>query len=373
MEMRFSLSSSVRYGRGISGSVGSLLRENNIKKTLLVYDKGIFKAGLTAPIRSAIEKEGIEVAVFDNVEPNPTDISISEGAAVARNENVQAIVAIGGGSAMDCAKGINVLQANPEPIIQYEGGDNVPNRGLFMVCIPTTAGTSSEITSVCIITDTQTERKYIMAGKNVGADYALVDPALTDNLPQKVSAATGVDALTHALESYVSLGANPLTKPLSLQAAKLIYNNLAEAANVPGSKNARDQMSLGCIIVGCAFSNAGLGLVHAISHTLSAHFGLAHGVACGVTLPYVLEYNYESAKEGYDELKEAICPGTEKSLAQLVLELERELDMPRLGQCGVPEDKLPFLAAETMKEDYMTNPNTVINEEVVLEILKKAY
>ena len=212
-----------------------------------------------------------------------------------------------------------------------------------------------------------------MAGRNVGADLALVDPAMMDKLPAKVTAATGIDALTHAIESYVSLGANPLTEALSLKAAGILAQNLPKAVHNPEDTQARDQMALGCVIVGCAFSNAGLGLVHAISHTLSAHFGLAHGVACGVTLPYVIAYNYPAAREKYDALAQAVAPGTDKTLSQLILELEQDLGMPTLKECGVPEDRLAFLAQETMKEEFETNPNREINPEVVLKLLQQAY
>lgn len=373
MEFRFAVPSSVRFGRGTVKEIGVLLKELKVEKIMLVYDKGVYHAGLTKPVETSVKREDIEIVPFDKVQPNPEDKTICEGAALAREKKVQAVVAVGGGSAMDCAKGINVLFANPEPIVQYEGGDKVPKKGLPLICIPTTSGTSSEITSVCIITDTTDERKYIMAGRNVGADYSLVDPDMMDGLPAGVTAATGMDALTHAIESYVSLGANPLTKPLSLQAAKLIYQNLAKAVEGKDAKDARNNMALACVIVGCAFSNAGLGLVHAIAHTLGAHFHLAHGTACAVTLPYVIDYNYTSAKEAYEELTEALRPDGKASLSEMVRELELQIGIPRLRDCGVPEDQLAFLAKETMREDYMTNPNQIINEEIVLDILKKAY
>lgn len=373
MKFQFGVPSKICFGRGCVRSIGSLLKENRVKTALLVYDMGIFKAGLTEKVRTSMEEAGIRVIPFDKVEPDPKDTTMAEGAALAKRESADAVVAVGGGSSMDCAKGISILMTNPEPIGLYEGFDKVPDKGQLLICIPTTSGTSSELTNVCIVSDTVQERKYIMGGTNVGADYALVDPDLMDGLPPKVTAATGIDALTHAVESYVSLGATPLTKPLSLTAAKLIYDNLEIAVHVKGSREARENMALACVIVGCAFANAGNGLVHAISHALGAHCHIAHGIACAATLPYVIDFNYETAKKDYDIMAETLAPGSGKCLSRLVLELEQKLGIPSLSACGVSEDQLPFLAAESMKEDFGPNPNQEITEEKVLEILKKAY
>lgn len=373
MNFMFGVPSKIQYGRGCISSVGGLLKGLGVKKILFVYDVGIYKAGLTKLAEKVITEEGIEIIPFDKVEPNPKDVMMAEGAKIAKEEQIDAIVAIGGGSSMDCAKGINVLIANSEPISLYEGFEKVSNKGKILVCIPTTSGTSSELTNVCIVSDTVQDRKYIMAGRNVGADYALVDPDLVDGLPARVTAATGMDALTHAIESYVSLGATPLTKPLSMQAAKLIYRNLPDAVLVKDSKAARDNMALACVIVGCAFANAGNGLVHAISHTLGAHFHMDHGTACAVTLPCVIDFNYHCAKEAYDELAEALEPGSGKSLAQIVYDMERKLGIPKLGEVGIPKEQLLFLSNETMKEDFGPNPNQEISPETVLDILKKSW
>lgn len=373
MDFMFSVPSKVQYGRGCTAQIGGLLKGLGVKKILFVYDSGIYKAGLTKIVEEAVTEAGIQIISFDKVEPNPKDTTMAEGARIAAGENVDAIVAIGGGSSMDCAKGINVLTANPEPISLYEGFEKVPNKGKTLLCIPTTSGTSSELTNVSIVSDTLQDRKYIMAGKNVGADYALVDPDMMDGLPARVTAATGIDALTHAIESYVSLGATPLTKPLSMQAAKLICRNLKDAVNVKGCREAREQMALACVIVGCAFANAGNGLVHAISHTLGAHFHMDHGTACAVTLPSVIDFNYACAKDAYDELAEAMETGSGRKLSQIVYDLEQEIGIPRLGECGIPKEKLQFLAKETMKEDFGPNPNQDISPEAVLEILEKAW
>lgn len=373
MEFLFGVPSKVQFGRGTVGRAGELLKGLNVKKVLMVYDPGIYRAGLTKKAETAIRAAGIETVAFDRVEPNPKDTTMAEGAAIAKREKIDAIVAIGGGSSMDCAKGINVLTANPEPIGRYEGFEKVANKGKILVCIPTTCGTSSELTNVSIVSDMKQGRKYIMAGRNVGADYALVDPDLMDGLLPRITAATGIDALTHAIESYVSLGATPLTKPLSLQAAKLIYDNLAKTVNEKECREAREQMALACVIVGCAFANAGNGLVHAISHTLGAHFHLDHGTACAVTLPYVIAFNYPYAAKDYDTLAETLAPGSRRSLFDIVYDLEREVGLPTLKECGIAKDQLRFLAEETMKEDFAPNPNPEITPQTVLDILKKAY
>ena len=373
MEFRFSVPAQVRFGRGVSGSIGQLLEELGVKKAMLVHGKGVARAGLTAGLEDSMQKAGVAVVDYDGVEPDPTDVSMEAGASLAKAEQVQAIVALGGGSAMDCAKGINILLRTPGPLSQYEGGDRVPNPGLPLICLPTTAGTSSEITAVSIVRDTTLGRKYVVAGRNVGADYALIDPDLADNLSPRVAADAGMDALTHAIESYVSLGATPLTKAVALKAAGIFYRSLDEAVNRPEAAEAREQMALGCVMVGCSFTNAGLGLVHAIAHTLGAHFGVAHGAACAAMLPYVIGYNYDCARQGYDELRQELAPGATEPLPELILGLMERVHMRRLKELGVPESSLPFLAQETMKEDYLTNPNQTVTPETVLELLRQAY
>ena len=373
MEFKFGVPSTIQYGRGCSKGIGAFLKELDVKNVLMVYDQGIFQAGLTGGIREGIEQAGMSVEVYDKVEPNPTDISMSEGAALVAKAEIDAIVAIGGGSSMDCAKGIRILASNPAPIGLYEGFEQVKHKQKILVCVPTTSGTSSELTNVCIVSDTAQERKYIVAGKNVGADYAFVDPNMMDGLPARVTADTGLDALTHAIESYISLAATPLTAPLSLTAAQLIYQNLPRAVLEKGCKEARDNMALACVIVGCAFPNAGNGLVHAISHALGAHCHLAHGTACAVTLPYVLDFNYPCAKKQCDTLAETLAPGSGKTLREIVYDLERQIGIPTLKECGIAEEQLEFLAEESMKEDFGPNPNRAITKEAILEILKKAY
>lgn len=373
MKFCFSIPAEVRFGRGISSSIGSLLKELGVNKALLVHGKGVARAGLTVGLVKSMEDCGVTVVDYDGVEPDPTDLSMEAGASLAKAEHVQAIVALGGGSAMDCAKGINILMHNHGPLSIYEGGDRVPNRGLPLICLPTTAGTSSEVTAVSIVRDTAINRKYVVAGRNVGADYALVDPNLTDGLLPRVAADSGMDALTHAIESYVSMGATPITKAIALKAAGIFYRSLKDAVNCPEAAEAREQMALGCVMVGCSFTNAGLGLVHAIAHALGAHFGIAHGAACAAMLPYVIGYNYACDQQGYDELREEIAPGEKKPLSELILELMEQINMRSLKEMGIPESELPFLAQETMKEDYGTNPNQNITPETVLELLRQAY
>jgi alcohol dehydrogenase len=373
MNFAFSLTKDIRFGRGVSLETGEVLKEYGANKVMLVHGHGVEQAGLIAPIRESIEKKGIAVVDFNEVLPNPLNTTVEKGAQLGRDEKIDGIVAIGGGSAMDCAKAINILQTNAGNIALYAGINKAVKKGLLLVAIPTTAGTSSDITAIAVITDAERNRRYLVKGKNVGADISLVDPALIENLPARISAASGIDAFTHAVESYVSLNASPITELMSLKAIGLIYNSLPGVVNGKGDREAHDNMMLGCIFAGCAFSNAGLGLAHIIANPLTTDFGIVHGFACGVTLPYVIEFNEPVVKEKTMQMANAACPGTGKSMAELVLKMEKEIGIPTISECGVPEDKLSYIAAEAMKGHFDTTPRKAENQEDILGILKKAF
>lgn len=279
MAKEFFVKTDVTFGKDAIQEISRILTQFGATNVLVVYDKGVKAVGIADKVVDAIDKDKFNVVEFDGVIPNPTNEVVEAGYAIAKENNIDAFVAVGGGSSMDTAKAINVLTSNGGNIMDYEGIGNVPKPVYPLIAIPTTAGTSSEITNVAALVDTKSVRKYVVIDNKIVADKVIADPEFTRTVPAGVTAATGLDAITHAVESYISNEATYLTKYNSLRGLQIFYENLPKVYENGNDMDAREKMMLGCIVVGFGFSNANLGLVHAIAHTLSAHFGLAHGVA----------------------------------------------------------------------------------------------
>ena len=375
MSFNFFARSNITFGRGASAALPELLKKYDLKKIMLVYDGGVKAAGI-----EQIEKAGVTYKIFDGVIPNPTNEVVETAAKEAREFGADGFIAVGGGSSIDLAKAVNVLMTNPGPIRQYGGIDKVPNSCLPLIAIPTTAGTSSEITNVSALIDTEKVVKYVVIDNKIVASDVIADPEFTKTMPAGVTAATGMDAITHAVESYISNMASPLTKYHSLKGLQILYENLPKAVENGADMDARENMMLGCIITGFGFSNANLGLVHGIAHTLSAHFGLAHGMANAAVLPYVMRYNAQTCAKEMAEMAQAIgleTSGDEEKdkylLADALLELLRRLKIRTLSEQGIKEEDFEMLADDVLKEPVLGfNPRQNITKEDVIEILKKA-
>ena len=357
-----------------------MLKEYGAKSVMVVYDAGVKMAGIAEKVLAEVEKADTKVTVFDGVIPNPTNEVVEEAALLAQKEEIDVFVAVGGGSSIDLTKAVNILMTNPGPIGQYGGIGLVKNQVLPLIAIPTTAGTSSEITNVVALTDTKAVCKYVIIDNKIVADKVIADPEFTKTMPPSVTAATGMDAITHAVESYISNMATPLTEYHSLKGLQIFYEYLPRAVKNGADMEAREQMMLGCIIAGFGFSNANLGLVHGIAHTLSAHFHLAHGMANATVLPYVMEYNADSCPEKMVELARAIhLPVTgnveedKYLLSAELLKLTKELGIKTLSQQGIEEKDLNMLADDVLKEPVLGfNPRQNVTKEDVLAILRKA-
>lgn len=380
MASEFFVSSNVVFGKDAAKELPKMLKEYNAKSVMVVYDAGVKMAGISTKVLAEIEKEDVKVTIFDGVIPNPTNEVVEEAAEIARKENIDVFVAVGGGSSIDLTKAVNILMTNPGPIGQYGGIGMVKESVLPLIAIPTTAGTSSEITNVVALTDTKAVCKYVIIDNKIVADKVIADPEFTKTMPPSVTAATGMDAITHAVESYISNMATPLTEYHSLKGLQIFYKNLPRAVADGNDMKAREQMMLGCIIAGFGFSNANLGLVHGIAHTLSAHFHLAHGMANATVLPYVMEYNAYSCPEKMVELAKAIdLPVTgnieedKLLLAKELLKLTKTLGIKTLSEQGIKEEDLDMLADDVLKEPVLGfNPKQGVTKEDVLAILKKA-
>ena len=380
MASEFFVSSNVVFGRDAAKKLPEILKEYKAKNVMVVYDAGVKMAGIATKVLEEIEKADVKITVFDGVIPNPTNEVVEEAAEIAKKENIDVFVAVGGGSSIDLTKAVNILMTNPGPIGQYGGIGMVKEAVLPLIAIPTTAGTSSEITNVVALTDTEAVCKYVIIDNKIVADKVIADPEFTRTMPPSVTAATGMDAITHAVESYISNMSTPLTEYHSLKGLQIFYENLPKAVADGNDMQAREQMMLGCIIAGFGFSNANLGLVHGIAHTLSAHFHLAHGMANATVLPYVMEYNADSCPEKMVELAKAIqlpvsgnLDEDKLLLSKELLKLTKILGIKTLSEQGIKEEDLSMLADDVLKEPVLGfNPKQGVTKEDVLDILRKA-
>ena len=385
MAKEFFVQTNVTFGPNSIQTISEILKGFGAKNVMVVYDKGVAAVGIADKILTAIDKDLFHVVPFDGVIPNPTNEVVEAGYKLAKANDINAFVAVGGGSSMDTAKAVNVLCANGGNIMDYEGIGHVPKKPFPLIAIPTTAGTSSEITNVAALVDTKSVRKYVVIDNKIIADKVICDPEFTRTVPPGVTAATGLDAITHAVESYVSREATYLTKYNSLRGLQIFYENLPRVYKDGNDMEARENMMLGCIVVGFGFSNANLGLVHAIAHTMSAHFGLAHGVANACVLPYVTKFNAEKVPDEMIELAKAInLPLTgnkEKdkyALADELLRMVKEMGIKPLHEQGrerkITEADFDVIATDALKEGPLHfNPRQDVTKEIIMDILKQAF
>ena len=381
MSFNYFCKSNNTFGCGSVAKLPELIKKHDLHKIMVVYDKGVKAAGIAERVLEQVRKTGVEYIIFDDVIPNPTNQVVEMAYGIARKNETDGFVAVGGGSSIDTAKAISLLMTNSGKIEDYAGIGKVKNECLPLIAIPTTAGTSSEITNVSALIDTEKVIKYVVIDNKLVATDVIADPDFTVTAPPGVTAATGMDAITHAVESYISREATPLTEYHSLAGLQILYRNIVEAVENGANRDAREQMMLGCIITGFGFSNANLGLVHGIAHTLSAHFGLAHGMANAAVLPYVMEYNAESCPEKMAEMARTIgLPVTGNAdadkyfLAEELKHLIRRLKIKTLSEQGISRDDFEMLTEDVLKEPVLGfNPRQNITKSDVIEILEKAF
>ena len=382
MSYSFFVHTDLTFGKDAVQALPKIVEREGLKRVMVIYDAGVKAAGIAKKVLQELNKlSGLTVTVFDGVEPNPSNELVEKIYGIAKAEEVQGFVAIGGGSSIDSAKAVNVLMTNEGPIGQYGGIGMINNTVLPLIAIPTTAGTSSEITNVTALTDTKAVCKYVVIDNKITPKYVIADPEFTRTMPKSVTAATGMDAITHAVESYISNMSNPLTKYNSLQGLKIFHRNLKKAVENGDDMEAREQMMLGCIITGFGFSNANLGFVHGIAHTLSAHFGLPHGMANACVLPYVMAYNAPCCKAEMIELAKAIdipMTGNEDedilALSKELLNMTKALGIKTLSEQGIKESDFNMLAEDVLKEPVLNfNPRQGITKDDIISILKQAY
>lgn len=306
MANRIVLNTVSYHGKGAIEEIPNIIKTAGYKKIFVSTDNGLVKAGVSSLVTDLLEKNDIPYALFSDVKPNPTIENVQAGVKAFKESGADAIVAIGGGSAQDTAKAIGIIITNPEfaDVKSLEGVAPTKNHAVPTIAVPTTAGTAAEVTINYVITDTEKERKFVCVDEHDIPMYAVVDPQMMMSMPEALTASTGMDALTHAIEGYTTKAAWEMTDMFHLEAIKLIAENLRGA--VKKDPKAKENMALAQYVAGMGFSNVGLGIAHSIAHTFSAHYDTPHGVACAVMLPVVMEFNKEYTGEKFREIARAM-------------------------------------------------------------------
>lgn len=344
------------------------------RKALIVTDAGLAKAGVAERIVEQLALRDIDAAVFDGAKPNPSIANVEQGLALLQREKCDFVVSLGGGSPHDCAKGIALCATNGGKIADYEGVDRSAKPQLPLVAINTTAGTASEMTRFCIITDEARHVKMAIVDRNVTPILSVNDPALMVGMPKSLTAATGMDALTHAVEAYVSTAATPITDACALKAIELISANLRQAVANGQDMPARENMAYAQFLAGMAFNNASLGYVHAMAHQLGGFYDLPHGVCNAVLLPHVQRFNSKvSAARLRDvagalgvEVRELNAEQGAAAAIAAIEQLSRDIDIPPgLAALGAKVEDVPILATNALKDACgLTNPRPASQAEI---------
>ncbi|MCA9174179.1 MAG: iron-containing alcohol dehydrogenase, partial [Planctomycetales bacterium] len=357
------------FGPGAIAQLGALAGELGARRALVVSDRGVVQAGHTQRGIEALEQAGIETHCFSDLRENPTTDEVAAGVKIANRYEPELLVGLGGGSSMDCAKGINFVYSNGGEMRDYHGVGKALKPMLPMIAVPTTAGTGSEAQSFALISDAKTHVKMACGDKKASCRVALLDPELTVTQPRQVTALTGIDAVAHAVETFVTKRRNPASLAFSREAWRLLSANFTKVLDTPGDIEARGAMQLGACFAGMAIENSMLGAAHALANPLTAAFGIAHGQAVGLMLPHVIRFNGELHEDWYRQLLEVSrgqngCPAPEEGvegLAGCIREMVISAGLrDRLGQLNVPEDQLPALAAAAAQQWTGTfNPRPV--------------
>lgn len=351
MVNRFILNGVSYHGAGAIQEIPGLIKSKGFQKAFVASDPDLIRFGVTAKVTDLLDKEGIAYEIYSEIKPNPTIENVKDGVKAYKASGADCMITIGGGSSMDTGKAIGIIVNNPEfeDVRSLEGVAPTKNRTVFTIAVPTTAGTAAEATINYVITDVEKKRKFVCVDVNDIPDIAIVDPEMMSSMPKGLTAATGMDALTHAIEGYTTKAAWELADCLNLEAIKLIAKHLRDAVN--NTQDGREGMALGQFVTGMAFSNVGLGIAHSMAHTLGAVYDTPHGVACAMMLPIVMEYNAEVTGDKYKSIAEAMGVDTagmsqdeyRKAAIDAVKQLSADVGIPSKLD-AIKEEDLDFLA-----------------------------
>ncbi len=366
----------IRFGVGAVRELGATVKDFKGSKVLLVIDPGLVKAGLLARFTEPLAQEGIHFLVYDQVDPEPGLRLADKAYSIAKENGCDCVIGAGGGSAMDVAKAVSILLTNGGRAADYLGLGLIKKPGVPKIMVPTSAGTGAEVTFTAVFINEETGSKGGMNGDPLYPDAAILDPELTLSLPSKVTAYTGIDALTHALEAYTSVQSHAVSEMYSLEAVRLIAENLPAACANGGNLEARTAMLMGSLLGGKALAMAGVGLVHAMAYPLGGMFGIPHGLANAVLLLYVVQYNLPGNLRKFADLAEVLGQNTEglplREAAQLCVDalydLNADTGIPAtLADLDIPAEKIPEMAriALTVARPVANNPRKPTLEEVI--------
>ena len=362
-------------GNGALNDAMNTMKEYGYRRALIVTDAVLNKLGVAGDIQKRLQEFDILSVVFDGTHPNPTTVNVEEGLEMLRANDCDCVISLGGGSPHDCAKGIALVASNGGDIRDYEGVDRSAKPQLPMIAINTTAGTASEMTRFCIITDVTRHIKMAIVDKHVTPVLSVNDSSLMEGMPKGLTAATGMDALTHAIEAYVSIAATPITDACALKAITMIVENLPTAVENGSNSEAREAMAYAQFLAGMAFNNASLGYVHAMAHQLGGFYDLPHGVCNAVLLPHVQVFNSKVAAARLRDCAKAMnidvsAMNDEQGAAACVdaiRKLARQVNIPAgLRDLNVKEEDIPVLATNALKDACgFTNPIQATHEEIM--------
>ena len=371
-------------GPGCLKVIGERAKMLGGKKVLIVTDKFLRnqEGGAVEQTIKYLTEAGLEVAIYDGTEPNPKDTNVADGLKIFREENCDMIVTVGGGSPHDCGKGIGIAATHEGDLYDYAGIETLTNALPPIIAVNTTAGTASEVTRHCVITNTKTKVKYVIVSWRNLPLVSFNDPELMVGKPAGLTAATGMDALTHAVEAYVSKDANPVTDASAIQSIKLIANNLRQAVAMGDNLEARTNMAYASLLAGMAFNNGNLGYVHAMAHQLGGLYDMPHGVANAMLLPHVCKYNVISNPQKFADIAEfmgenidglSVHEAAEKAI-DAMFRLSKDIGIPTsLKEMGIKEEDFEYMAEMALKDgNAFSNPRKG-NEKDIVNIFKAAY
>ncbi len=374
---KFVLNETSYFGKGAREELPREIKERGFKKVLVVTDKALFEVGVTARVTEVLDKAGIEYSVYSEVKPNPTIKNVLDGLAKCKEFGADVIVAVGGGSSIDTAKGISILMTNPDrmDVVSLNGASNTKNKGLPLIALPTTSGTAAEVTINYVITDEERKIKMVCVDPHDIPILAIVDSDLMASMPKSIAASTGMDALTHAVEGYITKAHNTMSDMFHMKAIQLIFANLPAAVNDKDEK-AIENMGLAQYIAGMGFSNVGLGIVHSMAHQLGAVYDTPHGVANAILLPTVMRFNGAVCADRFREILVNIGRPDAAHLNDqdvintfvwMIEELSKKVGITmRVKDTGCKEEDLEMLADKAMQDPCKPgNPREVSKEDFI--------
>lgn len=371
------------FGRGSRKSIATEVKSRNFKKALVITDKSLISAGVPQLVLSILDQNGINYDIFDDIKPNPTVKNVLAGLHICKNIQADFLIAVGGGSVIDTAKCIGIIMTNPEhaDVISLDGAVETKNKSLPIIALPTTAGTAAEVTINYVITDEARVKKMVCIDPHDIPIVSIIDPDLMQFMPKQLAAATGMDALAHAMEGYLTKSAWLIPDIFHVNAMALIYKNLEKAVNLKDNY-AIEQIGYAQYIAGMGFSNVGLGIVHSMSHSLGAFFDIPHGIANALLLPHVLRFNGEVCPKLFENMANAMGIDIMElkgiaivnKVADAIKELSIKVGIPQtLQELGIPEISLGQLAHQAMNDICTSgNPRKVVEKDI-LDLYKKAY